>query len=109
MLKKEIEKGQTSIKNLRGEISGANWVEANITSVVDDAITWDTPIENLKVRLQILTSGAGFSQGHYRIDNHTGKEIHQHFKESEDSLKIKTLSGAVTMVLGSEVEDIIAE
>ena len=103
-LKKEFEEKKRIIKT-RGELSGANWAEINITSLNQEPISISTPIEKTKIRFQTLVSGATcFSSGNYRIDNHTNKGLHEHFLGSENPLNIFTLSGALIKILGSEFE-----
>jgi len=101
-IKKELEKGTSSIINLRGEISGTTWMELNITEITGNPITLGTHFENLKFRAQKLVSGALFTQGNYRIDNSHDLRLHQHFLGSIYPVEVETLSGALLMIFGSD-------
>ena len=104
----ELKKGfkqRKRVIRVRGEISGANWAETSITSLNEEPVLLNAPIEEVKFRFQTLTSGvACFSPGDYRIDSHANKGLHEHFLGSENILNIKTLSGALIKILGSEFE-----
>lgn len=98
-LKEKFKEKRKDIR-IRGELSGASWLEAHITSLNQEPITFGTSTENVKIRLQTLISGAlCFSQGDYRIDSHTNKNLHEHTPDSENQLEILTVSGALVKVL----------
>jgi len=100
--KRELDKNPTFIK-IRGELSGANWLEANITNLSGSSITLGTPVNQLDIRLQVLNSGAvTFSEGNFRIDNGHNSPLHLHCSGAINPVEVLTLSGALLMVLGSD-------
>ena len=87
MLKEAMGRGKTKIEKLRGEISGTNWAEVNITNFRDEPIDWDSSTNPnvLKFRIQPLHSGLNsFAEQEGRIDNAHGF-LHQ---DTSTALKI---------------------
>ncbi len=99
-IRKALETKESRIK-FRGEISGANWAEVKMTNIIGEPITLGTPLDNIKIGIQTLVSGAvGFSQQNYRIDNSHGF-LHQHSGASVSSIEGKTMSGALLALFGN--------
>ena len=101
-IKKALIKKESKIV-VRGEISGTSWAEVRMTTFLGEPITLGTPINQVKIRIQALTSVAnGFTQQNYRIDN-CHNFLHQH---SGASLIIpmqdKTMSGALVALFGED-------
>ena len=102
-LRDVLGKKESKIK-VRGEISGTNWAEVRMTNVTGEPITLGTPIINMAVGIQTLTSGAiCFSPQNYRIDNAHGF-LHTHSGESVFPLRDKTMSGALLALFGKDYE-----
>ncbi|MGY4883948.1 MAG: hypothetical protein ACP5NZ_00010 [Nanobdellota archaeon] len=104
-LKKELKenKDRIRVKAPLSSIPEANWAELNITSLSEMPIMLSTPINDLKIRFQPFTSGAGVCFPlPYRLDNHSNKPLHTHFHKFESSVDVPTLSGALLMILGND-------
>ncbi len=100
-LKEMLKRKESQIK-VRGEISGTDWAEVRMTNIKDEPITLGTPVEDLKIGIQTLTSGAnGFIAKEYRIDNSHGV-IHQHSGSVISPVEGETMSGSLMMLLGSD-------
>jgi len=84
---------------VRGEISGTNYAEVRATHIRNEPINWDTPITDVKLSIQTLTSGAiTFSPNGYRIDNAHGF-LHEHVSGAmvvHQPIQCMTVSGAIT-------------
>lgn len=73
-----------------------------MTNIMGEPITLGTPIVNMAVGIQTLTSGAiCFSPQDYRIDNAHGF-LHQHSRKLVFPMMDKTASGAFLGLFGQE-------
>ena len=98
-IKEALERKESKMK-VRGEISGTNWAEVRMTNIREKPITLGTPVRDLDIGIQYLTSGAKtFSQQGQRIDNSHGS-LHWHSGSSLIPIEDKTMSGALLILLG---------
>ena len=87
---------------VRGEISGTDWAEIRMTNITGEPITLGTPIDNMKIGIQTLASGAiCFAPKEYRIDNSHGF-LHQHSGALLLPMIDKTASGALLALFGND-------
>lgn len=52
-----LERKESKIK-VKGEISGINWVEINMTNFTGEPVTLGTSVTDMSIRIQTLTFGA---------------------------------------------------
>ncbi len=102
-IKEALGREESKIK-VRGEISGTNWAEINMTNFTGEPVTLGTPVTDMSIRIQTLTSGAiCFSAQGYRVDNAHGF-LHNHSGASMFPMRDKTMSGALLALFGKDYE-----
>jgi hypothetical protein len=101
-LREALEGNQSKIK-IRGEVSGTNWAEIKMTNVTGEPIRLGTPVIDMKIGIQTLTSGASdFSAQEYRVDNAHHGSLHAHSGSVVFPLKDKTMSGSLLAFFGKD-------